>query len=1443
MGIHWGRLFLVLGIVGVLAGAGGGVYWFLHRGQDEASVATAAAEKAIEAKDFASAKVETEKLLKLKPQAGYPHYLHALALLEGKTPSDFSPTDTTGVAAVRALLQVTVKDPTFLPARRMLVAHFVNIGEIGPAADQARQVIEKDPSDLVSVYAVAASMVPAKSQEAAKLIERLLAEEQPPRPRTIWLAAQVGETLRDRADWVKVADDWIAANQKSSQSDISDRLSLIELRLWQANRSNDPALAEQQVRASMADLRVLSQNLATSHLSPRLVLRTAGRLLPGPARRRPELAATYQTLEPEVDKLIDDVFQAASDAKVLDPALYIGQARRLRSMGKVDEAVELLKEAIKSAEADGEQTRQLFVDCDLWLAEYFLDEGQGDQAEPYIATLLAHPVLQPAGQVLAGYRMIQQGKFNEAAASLSAALPKLPEHGAAHALYGLCQLRRGMISDGRQYLEKGVSLGAKSARYKAWLALALAEGGYHDQAMTVARDLLESGEYTAIGRTLVGQLRLQAGDFEQAASDLDAAFQGADQQFRPSIRLAQAELALARGDETSALAALDELEQSSLADQAQAMRIRHEKRQGRTEQANALLKKARAEHPDSMLLLALDVQRLLDAHSFAEAESLLGAVREKDPKSVAAIMLLVQVYDQADQPERGIELLEKSAAEMPGEASLKIRLIEKLLGMRRFAEAAKKMELLGNDPTINPTTVDYLQARSAALQGDMTAAQQFIERAAAKDPDNPTLKFLMGQLAAQKGDFSTATEMFEQSLAGGNHRQQTVQALFESLLRVGDTDRAVEILGQAEKRGQSVRTLRVQLLRLLARQEDWEALDREVSTILSQSPTEDDFLLVISAFRYVRQPAKAADYLAKALAAFPQSFALREQQASLLVETGDLAGAESKIGALISEQPENAMLHVLRIYLLQRLGKKDAADAAIEDAWTRAPGHPAIAALRVQSLLRDGQTEQAVRFAEKAKKEYPTLPDPRYLVARMHESLGNLDKSMSLLNVLVAEDPKNPRVAENYFRLLIQTGLPRDVPTSVEKLISSQPDNTTLIGALAEYRALQGDLAGAERTIAQLEKIKTAGSMVPYTKGVLAFARRDFKEAERLALVVTADSKGHMPATFLLARVHAAQGDYATAIDLAGRVCRQQPRNPTAHLFLARLLGETGDWPKAEGLARGFLKDNGSDRSMKLLLARALLSRGGEVRGKEAADIAWSVFESGIRGGEELEAVMNVLFAAGQSERCRQIITEFESRSASPENLLAAGRASFIAGDFATAARLADQVLVARKDDLDALMLAADTETRVGAASEDETHYEKAIEFYRRILAKDPTSAPAANNLAWTLGVSLGKETQALEEILRYVPAAAERSPMVSIDVLDTIGTLYLRMSKYEQARIYFEEVTRREPDNAMARFRLGQIFDRLGRTDRAEQEYAEAKRLSPTENWEARKHEAGLGN
>ncbi|MBY0586324.1 tetratricopeptide repeat protein [bacterium] len=1443
MGIHWGRLLVVLSTVGLIVGGGAVGYFTLYKSSNESAALVESVTKLLEAKDYPAADIEVEKLLRAKGHAGQPHLLKAMVLLEGQSLTDLAPTDLRSISAVRQLLQGVTKDPKLHEASLLLVSYFLNAGDVHSASQHARRVLETNPTDIVCEYAVAASLVPTRSQEAITYLDHLIAHEKPLRPRTVWILAQAGDMVRDRNDLAKSADDWLTQNESANFTEISDRLAMVELRIRRSQGSKDPATIEKQVNASIEELRSLSGQLATRHLSPRLILQTATRLIPDSASRSSELAATYSNLEPSINTFLDEVFETAAQAKVLDPTLYVGQARRWRAMGKVDQAVKLLEESIKMADAEGKETRQLFADADLWLAEHFLDDGKGELAEPHIQVLLANPAVLPIGQMLEGYRLLQQGKFTPASELLSQSLQKLPEVGAAQALYGLCQLRRGMISEGRQHLEQGIRLGASSPRYKAWLALALAEGGYREQAVAVTRELMEAGGTTLVGRALMGQLRLQAGDFASAAKDLDEALSVADDDSRPVIQLARAKLLLTEGKNDEALEVLKELRSTNMADQAIAIEYRHLVRQKQGREADELLAQGRQAHADSALLLAVDVQRLMELERFDDAENILLEVKEKDPKAIAPIVLLADVYEQAGQGEKAAAVLEKARADLPEDASIKIRLVEKLLTARSFERAHQLLEEMGKDPNINATTVDCLSARSAALQGDMKAAQEFVERAAAKDPDNPTLKFLMGHLAAQKGDYSAATELFEQSLASGNNRQQAVQALFESLLRQGDTSRAVEVLSNAQKQGQEVRDLRVQLLRLLARQENWGMLDAEVTEILKGNPTEADYLLVVSAFRYVRQPKMAGKYLSKGLTSFPESEALREQEASLLVELGDYAAAKERLDKLVVSQPSNAMIHVLRIYLLEKTKADAAAKTAIEDAWQKCPGHPAVLALYVQMLLKQGHVEQATTFAEKAKRDYPSLPDPRYLIARMHESIGNMDKAMSLLSVMIAEDPKNPKIAENYFRLLVQTGLPRDVEPTIEKLMSAQPNNQTLVGALAEYKALQGDLSMAERTIEKLEASKATGAMVDYTKAVLAFAKRDFKRADELAQVAAADAKSYIPATFLMARIRAAEGRFAEAIDLVGRVCRQQPGNPTSFLFLARLYGETGEWAKTEAVCREYLKEQSSDRSMRLLLARALLARGGDARAKEAGKIAWSVFEEGIRGGEELETVMNVLFAAGQSDRCRQIISQFESQGSAPENLLAIGRASFIAGDYATSARLADQVLVAQPRDVHALMLAADTETRLGANSDDATHFEKAAAIYEKLLAIDKTSTAAANNLAWTLGVLLGKEQRGLETILRYVPAASEPSPIVPVDVLDTVGTLHLRMNRMDVARQYFEALTQRDPDNATAWFRMGQIHDRTGRADRAEQCFAKARQLAPTENWQVRKTEAGLGN
>lgn len=1443
MGINKRRLLIVLVLLTMLTVGGGAAYFrFVGRKNESASLQASAVTMLEEGK-YESASVEIEKLLRAKPRSGQAHFLKAQALLAGRKTSELAPSDSTSIAAVRSLLQAVQFDPKLVEPRRLLIDYFVSTGQITDAAEHGRRILDLAPKDLDGQYAVATQLLLDKPREAGSYVERMLVEEKPLRPRTIWLAAQVGDNVRGKEGLASQADRWVQANADTNWPVIIDRLSLVELRAWHARRSNDSATVERQIATAVTELRDLAKKLSTSNLSPRLIVRTATRLLPPKSRRGASLAETYAKLEPTVDGLIDDVFRLAADAQVLDPILYLGQASRLRSQGRNDAAIALLKDVIDLSQKAGGDSRTMFAQCDLWLAEHYLDEGKGDLAEPHIQVLLGTEYLRPMGEMLAGFRTMQQGDFDTAFRHLSTALPKLPENGAAHALLGLCQLRRGMISEGRQQLETGIRLGAQSPRYKAWLALALAEGGYNDQAISVAKEVLESPDHAAVGRALLGQLRLHSGDFQQAAADLQAAYESADAAFQPSIQLSQAELALVNGEPDKALGLIETLKGTTLAPQAYALQYRHLRRMEKVDVADAVLREAREKHSESTLLLAIEVQRLIELERFSDAESLLGRFREKDPSAVAPILLLTEVFEQAGEPKKAIALLQESSSRMREEASLRVRLVEKHLAMRDFAEAGKLLEQIKSDPNFNATTVDYLFARSAALQGDMESAQQYIERAASKDPDNPTLKFLMGQLAAKRGDYSTASTLFEQSLAGAGHRSQAVQALFESLLRLGDTTKAVELLSRAEKRGQKVQPLRVQLLRLLARQEDWGALESEVNAILSRSRSEEDYLLVVSAFRYVHQPAMAKKYLERALREFPSSSAMREQEASLLLEVGDFENGEKRLRSLLAEQPENAMLHVLHIYLLDKTNRPDMKRQAIEEAWRKCPGHPAVAALYVQSLLRDGKTDEAISFAEKAKQAHPKLPDPRYLVARMQESIGNDAKALAMLGVLVAEDPTDQRAAEHYFRLLVTNGLPKEVAPAIEKLVSSHPDNSVLVGAMAEYLALQGDLAGAEQTISKLQGIEAKGAMTEYAKAVLAFARQDLKEAERLVRISMADPRGHVPGTFLLARIRAAEGRYADASSLAARVCRQQPRNPTAHIFYARLLSEIGDLEKSESVCREFLKREKGDRSARLLLARTLLSRGGVGRLKEAGQIAWEVYQEGIRGPDELESVMNILFAAGQSDRCREIATGLESKGGSPENLLAVGRSSFIAGDYSTASRLADQVLVTQPDNTLALLLAADTETRVAALSEDDSHFEKAVRLYERVVQKDPKNLAAANNLAWTLGVSLGKEHTALTQLLRLVPAAAKPSPTVPTDILDTVGTLYLRQKKLEQSREYFESIVQREPTNAVACFRLGQIDELQGRSARAEQSYARAMKLAPTENWGVRKAEAGKSN
>lgn len=1422
------RIGIVIVALAILSGGMFATHRWRSTGSKENAIADSAL-RFLQAGDYDSAGVEADKWLRLEPRQGKAHWVKAQALLRGKSLDQVNLTDPDVVSAVRTLIQAARLDPDLTDARIPLLTYFLSAGDLSEAARQAQAIIKKLPDHLDSRYVLACSFLDQrKLGEAAPNLEYLKNAEHPIRPRTAWLFAQASDMGPAGNPYRSLVQSSIRAwnDQPIHVVDPRDRLALVDLAHWSAEHAPNASAMTSELGLACSRLEAMVSAPTMGGAPPRILLQAAGRLYPDRSTLAPEKANAYAAIAPKVEAFVERIFKQAIASEVLDPSVYISFAARQRSQGRVEDAVATVRRGIELARKFSPEARRGFLVCDLWLAEHHAGRRESALARPSIETLLADEQFRPYGQLLVGQERLLADDVDSAAAALAEAVAKLPKHGTAHALLGLCQLRRGLVSEGKSHLETGIALGASEPQYKAWLAIALADAGYQDRAIAMAQEVLRSPEQAGLGRALLGELRLRAGQYREAASDLKEALERATPENRATIQISQAEALLAEGNVEPIEPLLVELKKGPGAPRAYAIEYRLLQKKGENAAAIAKLKEGLDRFPDHGPLLAMEVARLAESKDYASARAIIETARRRQPEQLSLVLLLVEVLELSGQTDQAVKLLLEQQEKKKEEPALKIRLIEALLASRHLTDAGKLLALVKGDPRINPATVDYLSARLASLEGDFRRAEEIINKAAERDPDNPTLKFLLGQMAAAKGNYTLATELLEQSLASGQHGAATVRALFDALVKLGSLRRAGEVLAQAERRGQSVRELRGRLLRALAQNEQWDAMEREIAALLGNAPGEADFALVVSLLRQSRRGDRAEKVLDSAIAKFPKSIVLREIKGAMLLEDRRWDDAKAFLDQLRKDAPARGGVYLLQTQWGLDQGANDLALQSARDGWKNCPGDASVEAAVVQVLVRQNKSEEAIHFADEARRAHPSLPPPHYIVARMEESVGRLPDALKNMAIALEKEPNNSAVANHFVRMRLASNQMEGLEGTIESLLEGNPRNATLVGILAELYANRNEVTKTQELLVKVEERFKGGPLGPYLRAVLALAKRDHVQAEQQLTAAAADPLGHIPSTLLLARLREEQHRPKEAFELVSQVLRQRPTLLMAQIRAVRLLQQMRRLAEAETAAREYLKINANARSLRLLLSQVALARGGEARKAEAREIAQRLLGEKSLSPAEFESAFAVLIAAQGDREAAALIEAKKGQEMEPALLLAAGRAYFTHQRPAASRRLADRVLSVEPNNAAAKLLLADSLVRINETQADSPDVERALEIYRGLLAEPSPPIAAANNLAWTIGVRMKKPLRGLEELLRAVPNARAPHPDLPVELIDTVGTLHLATGHLAEAQRFFEAAAQRAPDHPAFHFHLGQLYKKQGREAQAKQAFAKAAEL-----------------
>ncbi len=734
--------------------------------------------------------------------------------------------------------------------------------------------------------------------------------------------------------------------------------------------------------------------------------------------------------------------------------------------------------------------------------------------------------------------------------------------------------------------------------------------------------------------------------------------------------------------------------------------------------------------------------------------------------------------------------------------------------------------------------------------GSYDKARVEFRNAAQIDPKDASVRFLLGQVAEKTGDAREAVGQYRAAIDENPKLAAPRAALARLYLYGGLPDKAMEVV----EAGLVSEPNNAQLLtaRAAARQQlgDKDGALADAQKGLQLAP-DDDYAIALMASLYMQRSdfEKAIAVVKTGLQHLPNSVDLLGILADLDLRDQQPQQAEAQLRQIVSLEP-NVLAHrflLARFYLLQK--DPDAAERTMREAVAALPGNSEAKLQLVEFLASQRSREKAVAEIDQMLAREPNNDDLRVALGQFLAQASLDDRAEAVFRAVIVHGGKSPAALTARDRLAALLLKHNDVNGAKNQIEDALKQNGRDNDALILRSSISLASGNAPAAIGDLRAVlRDQPNSVPLLRALSwAYTVNDQPDlAEQTIRDAVQESPKDVASRSELARVLITERKMDEAAALLQQITKDEPMNVQA--WAAMFGAQMGQKRYADARATA-----ASIQNLKPNVATGYYLAGEADQASDKADAAERDFEQALKlqpeAIEPLNAVTWLDVKLKQTARAMRRVdgviasqpNSGAARALKGEVLASQGQlSSAIAAfqdavraapawgpgyqDLATAQRAAsqnDEAIRTLQQGVEKTQGATALIESLGQAYQRAGRTDDAIALYDGVLAKNPQSTFAANNLAMLL-VSAKTDSASLARAQKLADQLAN-SPVAN--AIDTRGWVKFKSGDYRGAALLLQQAVDKAPDAPEPRYHLAMAQLRSGAQQTATQNLEAALR------------------